>query len=412
MSLLNNAANVVKVGGIWLADIINHLHDPFEEFDRPEELKYHEWLHEKAGKFEVDLQDFFQPDRSIYHYNIPFNSGDQCLWHGITTAMYALKYSVTKNQADLDRLVQCTYGLVQHQLVPVNGGPVRLIRGWRPDNTYEDEVSNDQVSGHLIGIYFLWKYGDIACRDVAKVLIAGLADELAINDNKLINEDGSVTKHGSLENGLYTDPLNLTLCLAIYRTAYQITGERMYLARYDMLVKKYRPLVPYANVRLLWWEKTHHAHRAAIHYSILCDLETDHDLNRAYLAGLLRTWRMERKSANPWIYFLMRRVCLYDPEHIDKCRKHLKEFTLEDKQYNVQRINSDRVETFQWGKHRRARQPVARWRAGSQDFFWQRHMYSADDWVGNAVGNVRHNGCDFLIAYWGLRSLRLIGSTE
>lgn len=407
-TLLNKLANVVKVGGIWLADLVNRVGDPYQEFDRPLDAKYFEYLHEKEKKFDNDMGAFYWPERNVYLYTRPGNSGDQCLWHGIYTTMWALKNSVTRDH--FTQLHSCLEGM-RSFLVPSDVG-VRLIRGWREDGTYEDEVSNDQATGFLAGVYFGWKYGDIYCRDVARELITGFADELAIHGNKLVNKDLTPTKHGKLENGLATDPLNLTLALATYKTAYEITGERLYQVRYEEFVQKYSLLIPYASVRLLWWEKTHHAHRAAIHYSILCDLEKDHDLNRKYLRGLIRTWSMERKSANPWIYYLLRRVCLYDPEDLDKCRKHLKEFTLEEKQYNAERINSDKVETFQWGNHKRCRQPLPRWRVGSQDFFWQRHLYSADDWSGNGAGNIRHNGGDFLVAYWGLRSLRLIVATE
>ena len=413
-TLLNSLANWLKVALILTSDLINRVFDPYENFDRPEEPKYSELLYEKAAKFDVDMDYFFWDKHGIYRYKLPTDSGDQCIWHGIYTAMIALKTSVTRN--DYSRLLKCLEGM-ESFIYPTGENIPRLIRGWREDGTYEDSVSNDQASGFLAGAYFGWKYGNADCREQAKLLITGLADELSIYNNCLINVDKTPTKHGRLENGYLTDPLNLTLCLAIYAVAYRITGEPLYKVRYDELVKKYCPMIPYGNAKLwltrfLVLEKTHHAHRAAIHYSILCDLEPNHDLNRLYLKGLLRIWMMERKSGNPWIYFLMRRVCLFDPSHIDACRKHLMEFTLEDKQYNAEKINSNHVKTFKWGKHIRARQPLARWRVGSQDFFWQRHLYSVDDWIGNQTGNVRHNGGDFLIAYWGLRSLRLLGATE
>lgn len=409
--ILMPLVNVVKVAAIWLTDGINFLFDPFQDFDRPEDIKYAEWLHEKAKKFERDMEDFYWPDRDVYLYTLPGNSGDQALWHGVYTATQAVKYSVTRDPEDLGRLWKCTEGLRQHQS-PTDELVPRLIRGWRADETYEDSVSNDQASGHLLGIYFAWKYGNLAVRDNAKHLITGLADELVIYDNKLINADKTPTQHGKLENGIYTDPLSLTLALAIYKVAHRITSEPLYNVRYLDLVSRFRLLIPYAKVKLLWLDERPASHRAAIHYSILCDLETDHDLHRKYLSGLLRVWRIERKSANPWIYFLMRRVCLNDPAYEERAKKHLREFTLEDKQPNAERINSDHVETFNWGNHKRCYQPLPRWRVGSQDFFWQRHMYSADDWIGNGKGNLRHNGGDFLAAYWGLRSLRILGDEE
>jgi hypothetical protein len=347
---------------------------------------------------------------------LPADMGDQCLWHGITTAMWALRYSITGEEEIRKHLHDAIQGFFRLQrpkdLKSAAWEKRRLIRGVDELGNEADNVSNDQASGFLIGVYFLWKHGDLDCINAAKHLIAGLADELAIYDNKLVLADGSPTKHGKLENGYWTDPLNLSLCLAIYKVAHVLTGEQLYGERYKRLVETYKPLIPYAKVKLLWWDEQPAAHRAAIHYSILCDLEKDEDLRKKYLRGLLRTWRIVRKGANPWVYYLVRRVCSYDIEYEERVKKHLKEFTLEDKQYNVQRINSDSVETFKWGDNVCSRQPVPRWRAPSQDFFWQRHLHTVDGWVGNASGSLRHNGLDFLAPYWGLRSIGIIGEKE
>lgn len=405
--ILNQAVNVLKVGLIWLADFVNAMFDPFEEFTRPEELRRHEYLHEKARIFEADMQDFYWLDHNIYRYKLPTDSGDQCLWHGIYTVMQALKKSV--DPSDPGKLCLHVEGLRSFQLYG------RLIRGWREDGTFQDDVSNDQATGFLAGVYFGWKYGDVHCRDVAKELIADLANEIADHGHCLVNADHKPTRYGRLVDGYKTDPLRLTLCLAVYSVAHKILGTPLYKKLYDDLCNEYGLLLPYASVKLLWLEKTHHAHRAAIHYSILCDLETEHDLHRQYLKGLLRTWRMERKSANPWIYYLMRRICLYDPAYEERVKKHLKEMYLEEKQWNVEKINSDEVATVTWGGHKRGLQPLPRWKVGSQDFFWQRNVHSVDDWVGNKPGDqglVRHNGGDFLLPYWGLRSLRIIGQDE
>ena len=404
--MINTFLNLLKVGGIWVSDWVNFLFDPFEEFSRAVDEKEAQDLAAKEQMFTEDMEPFWWAARKIYRYKFPTDSGDQCLWHGIYTTLWAIKSSVLDDHST--KLHECMDGLWNF-LSPTGEQVPRLIRGWREDGTYEDEVSNDQATGFLCGIYFGWKYGDAYCRNVAHQLIQGFANELMAYKNQLVNKDHSPTKHGQLENGYLTDPLNLTLCLATYLVANQITGAENYKTQYDRLVKRYRSLIPYANVRLLWWEKTHHAHRAAIHYSILCELEQNKKIRNKYWRGLKRTWNMERKSGNPWIYYLLRRIQLYDPLSLQNGIKHLREFTLVDKQWNVEKINSNQVSTFKWGKYLRVRQPLPRWKAGSQDFFWQRHLYSVDDWVGNKVEDVRHNGGDFLIAYWGLRSLGLLG---
>ena len=405
--------NYFKVGLVWVADGINWLVDPFQEFTRPDELKYPEKLSDKEAKFSTDMERFWWAARCVYLYTLPGNSGDQCLHHGIYTAMMACKYAVLKDEITLAKLKNCALGLRMHQ-VPYSGDSIRLIRGWRTDGTYEDSVSNDQASGHILGIYFLWKYGDILSRNMARGLIVGLANELLSNQECLVNADGTPTTYGQLTNSYLTDPLNLTLCLAIYKLAYEMTTDVRYNVRYNDVLTMYEPIIPYANLKFLWWKQDSVAVRAAIHYTILCDLEKDHDIQRKYLGGLLRTWKMERKVANPLVYFLMRRICLNDPAYEDRVKRHLREMTLEDKYGNVERINSTRpgVESFTWGGHLRSPQPLPRWRMGAQDNFDARNFSSVDDWIGNKTADTQYNGGDFLSAYWGLRSIGIIGSDE
>ncbi len=406
-------ANYLKVGLAWLSDGVNWAYDPFKEFTRPDQVKYPEKLSEKEAKFSTDMERFCWPARCVYLYTLPGNSGDQCLHHGIYTAMMACKYAVLKDEITLGKLKNCALGLRMHQ-VSDSGDEIRLIRGWRSDGTYEDSVSNDQASGHVLGIYFLWKYGDILSRNMSRGLIMGLANELLANNNCLIFADGTPTPFGKFTDSYLTDPLNLTLCLAIYKLAYEMTSDVRYGVIYDEILAQYKPIIPYANLKLLWWKQDSCAMRAAIHYTILCDLEKDHDTQRQYLKGLLRTWRMERKVANPFVYFLMRRICLYDPAYEDRVKRHLREMTLEDKYGNVERINSTRsdIESFTWGGHLRSPQPLPRWQMGAQDNFDGRNFSSVDDWIGNKVADTQYNGGDFLMDYWGLRSIGIIGSDE
>lgn len=401
----------LKVGLAWLSDGVNWCYDPFKEFTRPETVKYAEKLSDKEAKFSADMERFWWAARKVYLYTLPGNSGDQCLWHGVYTAMMACKYSVLKDEITLGKLKDCGLGMMQHQ-IEEGDGFARLIRGWRTDGTYEDNVSNDQASGHILGIYFLWKYGDILSRNMARGLIIGLANELLIYDNCLINSDETPTEYGKLVDSYLTDPLNMTLCLAIYKLAQEMTDDARYRVAYESILESYEPLIPYANLKLLWLKQDSCAMRAAIHYTILCDLEKDHDTQRKYLRGLLRTWRMERKVANPFVYFLMRRICLYDPAYEDRVKRHLREMTLEDKGGNVERVNSPNVPCFNWGGHLRSPQPLPLWQMGAQDFFWGRNLASVDDWIGNKTADTQYNGGDFLSAYWGLRSLGIIGSAE
>lgn len=412
-NLLFPVSNWLKVGLACAADLINAVFDPFEEFTRPVCPKYPEALEVKAEKFEAHMTErFFDGAHSLWlhtrtpgDYHTLRDVGDQALWQGVYTAMWAIKHSVTGDPIDGARCDAGLTGMMWHQWKD------RLIRGiyWENDElkTMED-ASNDSATGHLMGAYFAWRYGMAASRGTAVDLLDGLAMELLTHDCSLVNPDGKPTTYGRLVQGHLTDPLRLLLCLAVFKAAHRATGYYPYVKKYSELSRRFFAILPYGNLRILWKGQSSQPMRAAIIYSILCDLEQDHDLHRQYLRGLMRTWKMERKSANPTVYYLMRRQMLLDPADLALAKKHLHEMTLEDKQFNVERINSNSVPTFKWGKYRRARQPLPRWKLGSQDYFDSRTAYAVDDWVGNKVGDTEHNGADFLLPYWGFRQLRLI----
>lgn len=407
MNLFYKLFHFAALPFVWLLDFVNSHFEPWEDPNRPLDEKYPETLEVKAYKFGEDMKKFHMLDLGIWSYKLPIDTGDQALWHGYNTAMFALKYSVTGAKEDLDRLLDCTDGLYQHQRTTAEAKP-RLVRGVDMNGMFEDNVSNDQASGHLLGIYFLYKYGDGHCRWHATRLITGLAEELLSNDMCLINLDGKPTKFGRLVNGFLTDPLNLTLAMATLRLAYKLTNRLEFLMKYQQLADRYFHIIPYANFRVLWNWQTSTGLRAAIHYTILCDLENSHDLHRQFLRGLLRTWSMEKKGLNPSIYFMLRRQVLVDPAMLEKVVNRLKEMTLEDKQTNVEKTNSLDYPTVLWGGHKRARSPIPRWKMGAMDNFDSRHPYSVDDWIGNKTGDTSYSGCDFLFAYWGLKNLRLI----
>jgi hypothetical protein len=111
----------------------------------------------------------------------------------------------------------------------------------------------------------------------------------------------------------------------------------------------------------------------------------------------------------------MRKIMLLDPADLRECLIRLAEMEPAQKAYVQQRINSTDaafwkergVRFFDRGGHLRSSQPLPLWKMGSQDFFWQRCQYSVDDWIGLTEGQFEHNGVDFLVAYWGLKELKL-----
>jgi len=429
---LQKLADLAKVGALKLADQITNKLDPFEEFTRQVALKYPEKLSVKAQRFEDDMVARFSAfDGGMWEYRITTDpavndEGDQCIWHGIYTTLWALKYSVTHAPADLERLRLSMKGMDLHQTA--HGEPVRrVIRGTKknPDGTLfvRDDVSNDGVTGHICGIYFSWLYGDADVKAKAAILARGVADELINHNYALVLPNGNPTEFGALINGLLTDPLRLALCLCILKVASKITGEPLYEQHYRKIERSYNAggLAAYAKAKLVTIEKKYDSHRAAICLSILADLEDDGSLKTSYQKGLLRTWAIEHKSGNSWIAFLSARQNPLTATEIGQAKKTLLEFTVEKKLAgNLETKNSDKgdqlsqygVRLMKWGGQWVTSQPLPRWMSGTQDFIWQRSLYSADNWMGNTIPDTYHNGGDFLVAYWLGRALGLIGADE
>jgi hypothetical protein len=279
------------------------------------------------------------------------------------------------------------------------------------------------VTGHICGIYFSWLYGDADVKAKAAILARGVADELINHNYALVLPNGKPTEFGALINGLLTDPLRLALCLCILKVASKITGEPLYEQHYRKIERSYNAggLAAYAKAKLVTIEKKYDSHRAAICLSILADLEDEGSLKTSYQKGLLRTWAIEHKSGNSWIAFLSARQNPLTVSEINQAKKTLLEFTVEKKLAgNLETKNSDKgdqlkqygVRLMKWGGQWVTSQPLPRWMSGTQDFIWQRSLYSADNWMGNTIPDTYHNGGDFLVAYWLGRALGLIGADE
>lgn len=415
------ASNMFKVSIIWLTDLINYIWSPFDSFKRAQVLKRSETLDAKAVAFEAALSQFNHNGLvydSTISWGVNFDDvGDEALWHGITVAMWAIKYSVTKNPADLDKIRQGMVGLNLHQTA--HGESVRrLIRGVQdplnPKTSFIDDVSNDGGSGHILGIYYAWKYGDANIKQQAQVLARGIADELLANNYCLIGPTGSATTYGKLIDGWKTNPMCLTLCLAILKVASAITSDPKYAIAYNNVFEVYgcANLFKYPKVSFLTFNNWNDDHRAAIHLSILADLDVS---NGKFVDGLKRIWKLNKKTGNAWIAYLCGSHFNIPSAELSPCTMLLNEFYVENEN-NLQEINSTNPAVGGLGIQIKkyvilwfmkgnlvSTQPLPVWWAGAQEFKWQRCPYSVDDWAGTTTPNQIFFGVDFLVAYWGFK---------
>jgi hypothetical protein len=219
-----------------------------------------------------------------------------------------------------------------------------------------------------------------------------------------------------LEQGWKSDPLRITLALAIYAVGATLCRIPEFAKAYSDLFEKYKPILAYPKVKLWWVENHNDTHRAAIHLAILADLTTG-DARDLYVMGLERIRAMVSKLGNIWVSAL----CAWGRglqwrDDRDLALKVLSEFTLADKQYNPGRDNTNYSASWfkpiLWNGVYMANQPLPRWIARSQDFFWQRNLRSLDPGSHGAPADSRLNGGDFLAAYWLSRLMGILSADD
>lgn len=416
--------------------MFNRINDPFPPFDRPALPKERKLLSELELEFYQDLVgNFWGCDGQVLLHRIPLppgsplDTGDQAIWHGVYTAVLALRYHLTQDDqpSNVDtyaHLVQAAKGLKLHQTIHGEPKP-RLIRGVSDDQrTFQDDASNDSASGHLLGIYFGWKFGPETMRPVFAELAAGLAAELHNHADNLVGPAGAPTTYGTLVDGWKTDPLRLTLALAIYAVGATVCREATFIQDYERLFRAYKAIIPYPKVKLWWLENQNDTHRAAMHLAILADLTTG-EANSCYHKGLLRLQEMALAVGNVWVLAL----CAFglgtqDPAIRPLALKVLSEFSLKEKQFNDGRDNFLLMtkgpypyspvwfKPVLWNGMWMANQPLPRWQARSQDFFWQRNLRSLDVGSDGGQPDSRLNGGDFLAAYWLSRATGILNEKD
>lgn len=368
--------NLIKVGAIWLADTINRLFYPFEEkrFNTPADLP------DLEAKFSKDIEaNFKNQGWFLYQKPMPEDAGDEALFQGLYLGMRTLK------GANIDQEFDAFQSLFHNDI---------LIRGYTADLGINDTTSNDSATGALFALYCIWQYRG----SMANHIITRWAQRICDSGYALTDLNGVPTKYGQLEDGWKTDPLRMTLLLALLSLAAKI-DRGTFEPHYEKLYAKYREILPYPKVRLLWWDTDYDTHRAAIHLHILWELTRD----SLYKGGLLRLHRITKRENNAWAQVLCSPVL--GPEELNLTI--LNTFTLKRTAGCVETINSGSVETVKWGAKLRAKQTLPIWRRGSQDFFWQRNMFSLDEWVGVHDISYFHSGLDFLLAYWMAKRMAL-----
>lgn len=426
-----------KTIGLATADAYTRAANPYDPFDRPALPKSLRTLRQREAECWSDFQRNFWFFDELIVSRIPLgvspprlDLGDQALWHGIYTAMLAMKYALSVDGEERIRLTsligKALAGMARHQDFHREGVP-RLIRGYdRNSGRWEDDASNDTLTGHFAGLYFVHRYGPTVLKGDVEGLLSGIVQELVNHDLWLVNHDGSPTPYGKLIDGARTDPLRMTLALAIMTVGENLDLNAAARVLCHEIYTDYGRLIPYAKASMgALADNWNDDHRAALHLCIL-GIEDHSPRMREHLRRAVRRhWDLYGRRANPWVNALLC-LCL-DLDMPDDIRREmaqqnmtiLSEFELNDAMFDrpvdardatIRSIHSQvwKPEITMVDGHPRSTQPLPLWAMGAQDFPWQRHRYSVLDWTDSARPSQRFNGGAYLCAYWASRLTGLV----
>jgi hypothetical protein len=375
-SLYMPVVNYTKVAAIWLTDLVNKVYDPFELPPNYDPVSYPPSL---ETLFYADMQARFMQPSGEFFYQIPrpADAGDTALFQGLVTGMKILKGVDVTNELNF---ISTLF---------ING---TLIRGYDTNGKPNDTTSNDSATGMLFFFYTALRWGTADIHSKSGALLRTWANNLRAHNWALCDLQGNPTQYGALENGVLTDPLRMTLLLGILAVARAY--DQSFAQDYADLYEKYHSILAYPKVKLLWWDTSYDTHRAAIHTHILYWMTKD----EVYRDALRRIWRITEKEQNMWVYVLCSEALpSYDSSLV---RRILSTFDFNRRQLgSVESLNPD-VPSVKWGNDVRSKYSLPFYRRGSQDFFWQRNMFSKDEWIAKNWPEPYHSGLDFLICGW------------
>ena len=358
---------------INFSDVLNRVFDPFEKTYYPEYVTDLKALDSQF--YQHMIEKFVEDGKFRYQLPMPPDHGDEALYQGFYLALECIRPG--------SEMVKSQQALIALSNLFDQG---RLMRGKNIDGTWNDTTSNDSATGAIFGLHHAIRMNMIGARTILSLWVSNIVK----NEYALVDLNNKPTKYGKLEDGIKSDPLRITLLLAILKEASFIDGK--FETHYKKLYKKYYDFLAYPKVKIFWLDTEYDTQRAAIHLNILYTLTKD----EVYKQGLRRLHKICWKSNNAFVEAL----CAGAVPSCELDFDILKTFTLQHKlKGNVETINSDWAPQVKWGKHIRCAYALPIDKRGSQEFLWSRNMFSLDEWVGFKEPVVYHSGLDYLLAY-------------
>jgi len=406
-------------------------------------------LARKAALFQHDLEQRFMLDgqalckrfvpteqRPFVSYNMP----DNAYMTGIYLGTLAMKYAVTRDEADKAAVLASIDAL--HRLCTVSGKkgvPARAM--WPKDRSIGDDgewrdsqdglyrwrgdVSSDQIDGIMFG-YGL-AYDLVADDDHKKVIAQDVRDIVShILDNglKIIDVDGKPTRFGNYSPQFVKtfEAMNALVLLQHLKVAAHVTGDERFTREYRRIAvdERYGDCAVRARWMLFKVNFSDDVMLALAYYPLFV-FEDDPAFRDIYVKSFQRSWQGEggvpgmKAQGNP-VYALLAQVALGDDSAVADSVNNLRTFAL-DVKWNRDTIAGYEKEfgfTFEPAPSsaepkegdavpldRRART----WSTWVQDPYARAVERRTDE-------GIEYNGHDFLLAYWFGRYLKRIGPDE
>ena len=368
----------------------------------------------------------FDPSRSDSYGSL----SDQAMWTGALAATWAFKHAVTGAESDRALLVRALAGL--ELLHEVTGKPGLLARaafprglpgprdadeerhdGAPPHSRFEfrGDVSRDQYCGVLFGcaaasvaLGIDATHGDDVLRERLCRLVLPIADHIWQHGLRLVDVDGSTTRHGDLRGYRWGVPLgpNAALCLGWELLAHRLAGQARFAERYERLVRwRYPRALRWMNFAILGKRNHNNDNMGMMALYALVHCETRGPLSEAYDRGLAKLWRRTRNEGNSFFHLVFAsRFPLPTASRFD-LGENLRLFPEDPRHSFLDLRDHDGVEEA-WFRNRlgypRNRTALPLHCRSRSDFVWRACPFQL---VGEKLPpGLCASGVDFLLAYW------------
>jgi len=388
-------------------------------------------LEAKAEAFERDLASHLSPEGLLVYRldpRIDVAAGrygelaDGAIWTGCLLAAETLRHSVTGAPEASARAARAVHALLLLERVTgVPGFYARSFNREGPGGTllWKGDVSRDQYAGIVFGLAAAWRlHPEAGLRRRVAGAAERIARHLIEHDFRLTGPDGEVTTYGDLRGTMFGVPIgvNALISLAALGLALEATGAPEFRAALDRCDRRgWFEAARWAHVEVLGITNYNNVNMAFLAISALLGMRADPRLRAAALATLERSYAAVAGEGNALADAVWLGERPRDDRALEDARRTLERFPLDRRARPVdlrgrpefpRRLLPDRKGVP------RSSVPIPPDLRPASAFLWKSDPHLL---VGNqAPGSERrkYSGCDYLLAYWMLRSRGFLEEVE